>query len=1499
MTTQINQNNIQPATLAALDSSPTVTNVQITDSSYVVIDDTAVLTTGGYIKITGSNLVSGCQVILGSANATSVTFVNSTTLNVQVPAQAAGTYVVYVVNPDGGVAIRVNGLTYSGNPTWVTGSTLPDQPANTAISIQLEATGDAPLTYIVQTGSTLPSGVALSSGGLITGSVAVGVQTLYNFTIEAIDAQSQESPRAFTVTITVGDTYWDYVTTLISANTPTTSVFVDDASTNNFPVTIFGDTRPNNFGPYTPGYYSNFFDGTGDYLSAPSNSALAFPGDFTMEAWVYFTTSGVACGFVSTYQPNTTYGTVLGMNSSNVLVFRLGVDAGGFQATDSVAIVPGVWYHVAGVRSGNTMTLYKNGVSVGSVGSVNITSDTTTAVLGRYYTNTDNFYLTGYISNARIVKGTAVYTANFTPPTVPLTAITNTSLLTCQSNRFIDNSTNNLTLTANGNTSINGFDPFLPNTSYSAYGSTYFDGTGDYLDIPSNAAFAFGTGNFTIECWMFNTDAGTTKRTAFKFSNPLMALTTNNSIASGIGFWDGSAVRQIVFTPNVWQHIAIVRISGVLTIYLNGVNQNSAALATSIAASNVSIGAENTQFPFLGYISDFRVTNTGVYTSNFTPPTAPVTAITGTQLLTCQTNQPVNNNVFIDNSTNNLLITRNGNATQGAFSPYGENWSIYAPATFNYLTGSNAIFNISSTSVVWTYESWIMPLTANHFFAIGSGGAYGNSITISWSTQTANKFRVTGGNGSNANPVGFQTTGTYPLGVWYHVAVTRTSAGVYTLYINGVADGTQTYNAATLAGGTTFVINGVYDNNGLGNAGGSVYISNTRFVIGTVVYTANFTPSTTPLLPIAGTNLLTCAAPNLVDESANRVAITRNGDVSVQKFGPFASTTLPTPYYSGYFDGSGDYLSFTGSPATTLTADLTVEAWVYLNSVSVAQPILCIGDSFSNPGILFYIANDAKMAIAYANARQLTGSGLLIVNTWNHVAFVRSGSTITAYLNGISQGTITNSNTFSGTTTLIGRELYNSSVGGQFSGYISNLRLVKGTAVYTANFTPPTAPLTAVANTSLLTCQNNTFIDNSTNNFTITAFGNTIPSTFAPFNVSYSTNQGYTPAVFGGSSYFDGTGDYIQAPTSSAFTFGTGAFTIEAWVNPSVNATQVTQWIYGNISTNSGNTQVGLGIVVNGTLQLQTWNAAIVTTSTVVPLNVWTHVAASFDGTTYRLFINGVLSATGTTLYTFSTNGPGTIGYNGSQGSNSLFTGYISDVRVIKGQALYTSNFVPQNTPLTAIRNTVLMVNGTSAGVYDSSMINDYETIGDAKIDTTVVKFTGTESIKFDGTGDYLLTSSSVINPNTAFGSSDFTIEFWVYLNTVASGQVLIDYRPSGLNGLYPLLWLGATGTITFYTNSADRISSGAIISTSTWYHVALSRSSGSTRLFVNGTQVGSTYADTNVYLSGINRPVIAASGSNLAQGNMNGNISDLRITNGIARYTTTFTPPTSPFQTS
>ena len=1504
MTTQINQNNIQPATLAELGSGPTVTNVQITTSSYVVLDDTAVALSGGYIKITGTNFANGCEVIIGTTNATSVAFVNSTTLNVQVPSLSAGTYVVYVVNTDGSVAIIVNGLTYSGTPTWVTGSTLPTGQVSVAISIQLSATGDAPLTYSLQAGSSLPSGVTLSSGGLLSGTVTgITNNTTYNFTIEAIDAESQESPRAFSITINALDQYFPNVTLLLSANTPS-STFVSDASTNAFNITVNGDTRPNNFGPYTPGYYSNYFDGDGDWLLTASSPAT-LSADFTIEGWVYITSFAAGRSIVCIGDDNTSTGALFFVNTSGRLaIFGNG---GNILVGTSQTVLINTWNHIAFVRSSGTIRAYLNGVADSTTSSNSTAFTGINRIGGELFAgNAGGTIMLGYISNYRLVNGTAVYTANFTPSTTPLTAIANTSLLTCQSNRFIDNSTNNFTITVNGNTTINGFDPFVPASNTATYGSGYFDGTGDWLSLATNSAFDMGTGNFTLEAWV-RVNALGGGQTILASSNADITAGYIFSVSSTgyLGVESGSGgYQQLISTSNplsagVWAHVAFTKSSGTNRFFVNGslCTNNGATFNQSYSTGGnaLTIGRSNygggTNY-MTGYISNLRMLKgTALYTANFTPPTSPLTAITNTSLLTLQTNQPTNNNMFVDNSTNNFLITRNGNTTQGSFSPYPGTWSNYFDGTGDYLTIPNSS-SLLFGSGNFTVETWVYPTAFAADRWIVGFWSYTAPANQSWALYMGNStggygFAIQGDAGAEDLTI-LSAPSSVVLNQWTHVAVTR-SGSSWRMFINGVQSATGTYGGTLASPSSVLAIAAVESVPQLYIG----YISNLRVVKGTAVYTSAFTTPTQPLLPITNTSLLICADNRLIDDSPNNFTISRFGDTSVQKFSPFTVQTQIVPIsYSVYFDGTGDWITTPNVSAFDLSnsaTNFTIEAWVYNTGPGGNRGIFGARANGATSGWCLYISssntlNMGSVIVGQAYADRQMNATTIPGYAWTHVALVKDATGYVGYVNGVG-GTklaLTGGLEYQSTQPVTVGALASQ---GElpFVGLISNARIVKGTAVYTANFTPPTSPLTAIANTSLLTCQSTTIIDNSSNAFTITVNGNSQPVSQNPFGYTNPAAAAYTTATLGGSMYFDGTGDYLTTPSNAAFNLSAN-FTVEGWIYPT-SVTGARQIFTTRASAATG-TSTAWGLAQSGSALIWFTTTANISGGTIA-LNAWNHVAAARSGSTLTLYLNGTSIGTATLSNNFTDQ---QLAIGACLNGNEPFIGYISDARIIKGQALYTSPFVPPAAPLTAVQNNVLLLNGTSAGVYDSSMINDYETVGDVRLNTSVVKY-GNSSIFFDGTGDYTFPVGTGLN--FTFGTGNFTIEFWCYLN--ATSAVLYDGRPLNTNGVYPAIYVTG-GSLRYYVSTADRITSGSTLSTGIWYHIAVSRSSTSTKMFIDGTQTGSTYTDSNNYLGSTNRPVFGISAFDLSASALNGYLSDVRITNGIARYTANFTPPTIPF---
>lgn len=608
-----------------------------------------------------------------------------------------------------------------------------------------------------------------------------------------------------------------------------------------------------------------------------------------------------------------------------------------------------------------------------------------------------------------------------------------------------------------------------------------------------------------------------------------------------------------------------------------------------------------------------------------------------------------------------------------------------------------------------------------------------------------------------------------------------------------------------------------------------------------------------------------------VDSSSNNFTVTRNGNTTQGSFSPYGSN------WSNYFNGSsGNYLTTTLTGQSFGTGNFTAEGWFY-QTANVDYNTLMSQRTTNNSATGWIVgAGSSGNVYAYSNGFLIGPSGTAIKDKWNHIAFVRSSGTMTLYLNGVSVGTSTTSKTFSDTFAGIGGDGTDSNV---LSGYASNVRYVVGTAVYTSAFTPPTAPLTAISGTSLLTCQSNRFIDNSTNAFTLTVNGTPSVQRFNPFG----TSTAYTTSVIGGSGYFDGSGDYLSLASNAAFQFGTGDFTVEGWFyqtadNTYPSALELGPHISGNailfITKYAG----------NATIYSNGFYGATTTT-----LNQWNHIAWVRSSGSLKIYVNGVSPAGVAFTNNLTDTSTGiAVGKSLSVGSAAYdYSGYMSNMRVVKGTAVYTANFTPPTTPLTAISGTSLLTNFTNGAIFDNAMMNDLETVGNAQISTSVVKY-GTGSMYFDGTGDGLFTVST---PNLAFGTGDFTVEFWLYL--AANLNTFAKVIQMGTSGNCFTIEAQGTANVLNVSNytSTVYLTSNTALTTGTWIHVAVTRASGALRIFQNGASVGGVSNSIDFPNSG----GIYIGRSSTGQ-ETNGYIDDLRITKGYARYTTTFTPPTSAF---
>jgi len=807
-------------------------------------NDTAANTSGGQtVYISGSNFAANCVVYINGSAAPSVSFISSSNVGFTTPALSANVYPVYVINPgDGATAIHIPGLNVSGVPNWSTAAgSLGDADAESAWSFNVSATSDSSVTYTLAGGSSLPSGITLASNGLISGTLSSppASETTYNFSIVATDGENQDASRSFSVSVTVGDPYFYLTTLLIHAdgtNNQNNHTFLD-SSDNNLTITRAGNASQGALSPFSQTGWSAYFDGSGDYIRTSGN-VLTGAGNVTIECWVYPESSSVIgmfdggpnqAGIIRNYPGNT--------------IAKQGQDGTG--ATFS--LTQNQWSHFAVTFSGGVIKVYVNGVNTANGTYTGDYSVGTNFDIGGINGTGDGAFK-GYISNFRVTKS-VVYSNNFTPSTTPLTAIANTTLLTCNANRFIDGSTNNYSITRNGDTKVIVFSPFKPSAAYSTAnvgGSAYFDGTGDYLIVGASNLTAtstgktpltVGAGDFTIEGWFKTSNVSSSAATIFKhYASPgtndileIRLVTNTVTMRYRVSGGVEAALTSGTITTDQWYHIAFVRNSGVVKGYLNGVEFGSANftgnLATTLTTTTIGCDQSGTSI-FTGELSNFRfVKGTAVYTSAFTPSTTPLTNIANTSLLLNFTNAGI-----FDQTARNVLETVGDAKVSTAQYKYGTG-SIALDGTGDYLSiAANPLLAFGSGD--FTIEFWFR----------GTDGA-GNLIGITtnasgnWNLVLASSLLYWQSQYATTNLYNNSAAGILD-GNWHHIAITRAS-GSNRMFFDGVLQGSATSDNTVYAAAHAMQI---------GSSGSygdiAANIDDLRITRGYARYTSNFTPPT-------------------------------------------------------------------------------------------------------------------------------------------------------------------------------------------------------------------------------------------------------------------------------------------------------------------------------------------------------------------------------------------------------------------------------------------------------------------------------------------------------------------------------------------------------------------------------------------------------------------------------------------------------------------------------
>lgn len=1321
---------------------------------------------------------------------------------------------------------------------------------------------------------------------------------------------------------------------------------VDFAS--NSDITPSGNVSQGSFNPFSTKTWSAFFNNGANIFCTSNGSLNLSTKNFTIDFWCYLVE-------VRNHRLASFANLNIDVSTSNTLVIS-GVDT-------TLPLQENVWAHIAVTRTGNVLNGYVDGIKSSDITIANnYNFSQGNLVIGKDRSAATTPYMHGHIYNFRVVLNQALYSANFSKPTSATSKLDNggatPSTPPAEENvKFLildgKNYLNGVNETQLVNGTLTVAKPVSPYNTYYAVGETDWGKLQIGTPLPDP-----GTGDFTIETW-FLPDYNGAYICDFRSSPtqnvPVIYL---NAVDSGkLKLWiNGTDVIDGGIPPlNVWHHVAVVRTSGVFRMYLNGnmvggTHTNSTLTFNEAAGTQYIAGSFNNTWRGKTQYRNFRVTYSAVYTANFTPPPLYelLPSIANTRLL------------LHFNNRNSQIFEKTKNTQLHIFGkPYIANIGTSRAIFFD-----TANKDILESELVWdTSEFTIQVDVKFHSDMLNKADCNivdkRSDTRISFLLRYEGSGDVLGGDEKYGINLWYSSTGngwTHPRSTllpkneipiaagghseWINIALVYKN-GILNCYINGTLRKTLAASQMYMTLDEHLALGGVPFNSGDQYLKG--WIKNFA-IFEKAIYTSDFTPAASnyylkdavfwiegagksnadidkthnDFIDSSPDNRALIAVDNTGSTTRNYAAfqglLNRNVYNSLAvgpNMGNFPNVTLDyidKPYSSSYYiDNSSDF---------------TVESWVKSNTAT-NQGILNIFD-----GGLSFGLSAGKPFIGKTNGPVLLSSISAVNqndNLWHHLAVSRSSGNLSLFVDGRLSASTTDTTEFSaGKLRLFGD--FSDSVN-IFDGYIADLRLTKGQALYTTTFTPPTATITTTSNggatpsvtpiaTNVIVLEADNPATDPTSIVTYPTFALTGVLTQAPsaeFN-PFLPEETYNPTTHGGSIYFDGTGDLISvSERSTEFTFGTSDFNVEFWYYPTdtlladeaplltwQDDTTLADGIFIKFTTNT-NLQALLG---NNHTEEVTLNAEGTYS------NQWSHIALSRKGNVYRLFVNGNLrrSASYTGLNLSNDNDKLKIG--------ELCKGYISDVRVIKGQAIYIDDFTPSKNSLTLTNKGAtgpgsveltttpnLLIKGIKSGIYDGSANNNILQEGNifsVNLSDTInadANYTD-NSLVFNGAfnNNYL-----VLPPSPALNLvGDFWIDFWMnsskWKRDTISRRILTLGSVSSVSAFH--VCINATGTdkkLQILSNT-NIISSNFDYADGLWHHVGIGRNGSTLSLYKNGV-LDASATNTTDYNSGVsNNSYIGIYGdSSVNKGRYGGKLVGLRIINGECVHTSNYAIPTEP----
>lgn len=633
------------------------------------------------------------------------------------------------------------------------------------------------------------------------------------------------------------------------------------------------------------------------------------------------------------------------------------------------------------------------------------------------------------------------------------------------------------------------------------------------------------------------------------------------------------------------------------------------------------------------------------------------------------------------------------------------------------------------------------------------------------------------------------------------------------------------------------------------------------------------------------------------DRSSNAHTISTTGSTNL-----FQSTQTPYSPAGMYsiWIAANEYMRSNFSAHSNYSAigtseDFTIELFLRVDGISVGnyRGFFDINNEFA------IRARHQKFDAAKVGTTSFVGLTTkpdIDFSKWHHIALCRDSGTTTLLIDGaqVYQKT-SDTNSYDFSQIWLGKANTDNEID-QPKMY-SNIRVVKGNALYTDGYTVPTEPLTAITGTAFLFNGNN-YAD-SVEGYSI--FGANINDHnhqivgLSPFNT-----QGYDSDDDYGSVNFTNGGSYLTVDLSGTLTDGIGSsddFTFEFWIKNDEltwNSYAGEVFFFGVGGTNR---VVALRCTNRNQFLLYSWNNDLTVN---IPYNVaadhpywgwvksgWNHVAIVKNGNNRDLYFNGVQAGGDTNWGSLNISANDLSTCKIGSGQNGTMNGSIADFALTMS-AKYTEDFTPPTEPIGA-SGTTLYLPFDAAGIFDKAGRTRVKQFGDITTSTTQTKH-ATTSVYFDGTGDYIQLDNKFDLHHT------FTFETWIYsVGSQPSGSI---FSQGSASSKISSLSLEGDGQLTlqiFNTSNivlTQNIACG--FSADTWHHLAVTFDGTAYKIWADGTLVNTTTTTTPWSQYAYGKPMYI--GNYIYSGTVISEcyIEGLQILDGVVKYTSNFTPPTS-----